>query len=57
MDIARELFGTSSGWMVIVGMVIMIVGIPATIWRGLGHTRTSVSETADRKVHPGQPDR
>lgn len=55
MDIARELFATGSGWMVIIGMLIMIVGIPFTIWWVLGHTQVSSSEVADKKAHPGQP--
>lgn len=54
MDIASELFGTSSGWMVIIVLLVMIIGIPGVVWWVLGHTKVSVCEEQDRKAHPDQ---
>ncbi|HCT40888.1 MAG TPA: hypothetical protein DF427_06905 [Moraxellaceae bacterium] len=54
MDIASELFGTSSGWMVIIVLLIMLVGIPGVVWWTLGHTKVSECEVKDKKAHPGQ---
>lgn len=54
MGIASELFGTSSGWMVIIGLLIMLLGIPGVVWWTLGHTKVSECEVKDKKAHPGQ---
>ncbi|MDP2228903.1 MAG: hypothetical protein Q8J78_15660 [Moraxellaceae bacterium] len=52
MDIANELFGTFSGQLVLLIGVIMIIGMPLTIWWALGHVRESECEKKDHKAHP-----
>ncbi|MDF2447293.1 MAG: hypothetical protein K0S46_2529 [Moraxellaceae bacterium] len=48
MDIMRELFGTYSGWLIVVIMVVM-AGIPVAIRRMLQHPGVSPAEQMERQ--------
>lgn len=54
MDITNELFGTFSGWLVVIVGLVMVVGIPGVVWWAVGHTKVSPCEQQDRKAHPQQ---
>lgn len=47
MDILRELFGTYSGWLIVVVMLVM-AGIPVTIRRFLQNPGVSPAEQMER---------
>lgn len=49
MDIMRELFGTYSGWLIVVVMVVM-VGIPLVIRRILQNPGISPAEQMERQA-------
>lgn len=49
MDIMRELFGTYSGWLIIVVMAVM-VSIPVAIRRVLQHPAVSPAEQMERQA-------
>ena len=52
MDLMHELFGTFSGWLVLVIGLVMVIGIPVGIAAGLRRAGTSPAEAKDRKAHP-----
>jgi TRAP-type mannitol/chloroaromatic compound transport system permease small subunit len=49
MDILRELFGTYSGWLIVVIMVVM-AGIPVAIRRMLQNPGVSPAEQMERQA-------